>query len=187
MSTPMSIAALAITPLLACSVPASAAPTVDGWHSRLSLMGGLASDVAVYGVEAMWRVAWKHEALARHQLEATIGADLLRWDGRGGANGFLWDVSVTPYLRWRPHEPSWQHTFVQVGIGLHLLSHTHIDDARAFGSSLQFGERLAWGINFGAGNRYEMTLLLQHVSNGRIQEPNNGLTYFGATFGMPID
>lgn len=76
---------------------------------------------------------------------------------------------------------------VQVGIGLHLLSHTHIDDARASGSSLQFGERLAWGINFGAGNRYEVTLLLQHVSNGRIREPNNGLTYFGATFGMPID
>lgn len=56
MSTPISIVALAITPLLARSVPAAAAPMADGGHSRLSLMGGFASDVAAYGVEAMWRL-----------------------------------------------------------------------------------------------------------------------------------
>src|SRR5512144_2999539 len=68
MPTPISIVALSITPLLACSVPAAAAPMADGGHSRLSLVGGLASDVAAYGVEAMWHLPWKREALARHRL-----------------------------------------------------------------------------------------------------------------------
>ncbi|HEX6136303.1 MAG TPA: acyloxyacyl hydrolase [Casimicrobiaceae bacterium] len=156
-------------------------------HPRLSLTGGWGNGVAVFGVGGLWPLAWKRDELARHGLDAEIGADLLRWDGRDAGEGFLWDVGVTPYLRWRPDADAWHHTFVRLGIGVHLLSHTKIGDSRDLGSAFQFGERLAWGFNFGAGNRYEMTLLVQHVSNGRIKEPNDGLTYFGATLGIPVD
>jgi hypothetical protein len=183
------LSSLAATLLLGSAAEVAAAdasPPTDE-HVRLSLTGGWGNDVAVYGAGALWPLAWKRDEFARHGLDAEIGADLLRWDGRGAGEGFLWDVGVTPYLRWRPDAGGWHHMFVKLGIGIHLLSHTKIEGSREFGTPFQFGERLAWGFNFGAGNRYEMTLLVQHVSNARIKEPNDGLTYFGATLGIPVD
>jgi lipid A 3-O-deacylase len=173
----------------ASDLAAAADPAPDKEPSRLVLTGGYGQKVAVYGLGALWQIPVAVDTLARYELDTRLGADILRWDGpaSGNAGEFLWDAGVTPYLRWRPTEGTWHRSFAEVGVGVHLLSHTAINPSREFAIAFQFGERLAVGFDFGDRNRYEVALFVQHVSNAKIAEPNAGLTYFGATLGIPFD
>lgn len=91
-------------------------------------------------------------------------------DGRN-----LVDVSFIPTLQLNSAGGSW---FAEAGIGAHLLSHTKINN-RHFGTAFQFGEHLALGTRFGAQQQYVLAARLEHVSNGRIKQPNNGMTFAG--------
>ncbi len=66
--------------------------------------------------------------------------------------------------------------YVEGGAGIHLLSHTRIDE-RVFSTSFQFGELLGAGVNFGDREQYSIGVRIQHISNGRIKEPNDGITF----------
>lgn len=183
-------------PLLAVIVATTAAPAVaaerasDAEPPRLVLQGGSDGEIAVYGLGAIWPLPLFADTLSRHGLNLRMAADVLRWDARKSGetgNGFLWDVGITPYLRWRPADTAWHGFFVQGGLGLHLVSHTTIDPGRQLSTAFQFGEALAVGVNFGPRNRYEITAFARHVSNGDIEKPNWGFTYYGATLGIPLD
>ena len=76
--------------------------------------------------------------------------------------------------------------FVEGGLGFHLLSATRINNDRIFSTAFQFGEMVGVGTSFGSRNEYEVRLLVQHVSNGRIKLPNWGLTYPGITFSYAL-
>ena len=78
-------------------------------------------------------------------------------------------------LRWTTAAAS-VAVYAEIGVGVHLLSATRINEQREFGSALQFGEQGGAGFIFGAG-RYELGVYVQHISNGRIKEPNDGITY----------
>ena len=183
--------------LLALPFATSAQLTdATGW---LTATAGYGQRVAVYGVGAMWHVPWGEEMLARHGLDAWIGVDVMRWEGpalsnatsSAAADRFLWNGSLTPYLRWHPAEGVWRNTFLELGIGVQALSSTSItstaDYRRNFGTTVQFGERLAAGVSFGPRGRYEIASFVQHVSNAKIKEPNDGLTYFGVTLRFALD
>ena len=183
--------------LLAIPFAASAQRTdATEW---LTATAGYGQRVAVYGVGAMWHLPWGEEMLARHGLDARIGIDVLRWEGpalsnatsSAAADRFLWNGNVTPYLRWHPADGVWRNAFIEFGVGVQVLSGTSIsstaDYQRNFGSTLQFGERLAAGVSFGPHGRYEIAPFVQHVSNARIKLPNDGLTYFGVTIRLALD
>ena len=177
--------------LLAIPFAASAQRTdATEW---LTATAGYGQRVAVYGMGAMWHLPWGEEMLARHGLDARIGVDVMRWQGpaEGTADRFLWNGNVTPYLRWHPAESAWSNAFIELGVGVQVLSGTSIsstaDYQRNFGSTLQFGERLAAGLSFGPHGRYEIAPFVQHVSNARIKLPNDGLTYFGVTMRFALD
>ena len=67
--------------------------------------------------------------------------------------------------------------YIEVSIGLNLLSQTQINEDRDFSTGLQFGEFLGAGVSFGGRHQFDIGLRLQHVSNGGIKNPNDGLTY----------
>lgn len=155
---------------------------------------GLHDDIAVYGIGAAWRLPWGEETLSRYGLEARFGFDALQWASRdrdSQPERYLWDFGFTPYLRWRPSDATWNRTFVDVGLGIQLLTHTSIgvtpDKSRYFGSAFQFGERIAGGFNFGPHDTWELAVLVQHVSNAGINKLNYGLTYVGLSLGVPMD
>lgn len=156
---------------------------------RWVLTAGNAQKVAVYGIGASWEPSWDVDALARRGFKPGLGVDLMRWEGseRDAASRLLWDASITPRLRWRPAEGPWHRLFMDIGVGIHLLSSRTINVSRNFSTTFQFGERLAVGSNFGPRNRYEVAVFAQHVSNGGIKEPNDGLTYYGTTIGISFD
>jgi lipid A 3-O-deacylase len=88
----------------------------------------------------------------------------------------VYDFSVTPVVRLERPVGNCVF-FLELGVGLHALTHTYINADRTFGSAIQFGEFFGPGVRFGEGGRYEVSLRVQHVSNGGIRDPNDGLTY----------
>lgn len=65
--------------------------------------------------------------------------------------------------------------FVEGALGATLLEHHYRNGERRFSTKFQFNEQLAFGRAFG-GRRHELSLRLQHFSNGGIREPNPGET-----------
>jgi lipid A 3-O-deacylase len=95
-----------------------------------------------------------------------------------GPHHALWDLSAMPVLRIGNQATGATRGFLEVGVGVHVLSDSRIGPARGFGSSLQFGETLAAGLEFGEHHEQALTARLEHVSNGGLKSPNNGITFF---------
>lgn len=148
----------------------------------IEITGGYGHDVAIYGVAANWSSLCACAGLKRLGFDTRLVAQIGYWHGRQQPtpNSSLWDASVTPMLRWSTPEAANVRGFVEAGIGAHLLSATRINNDRVLSTALQFGETAGTGIAFGDRHRYELGVYVQHVSNARLKEPNNGLTYFGA-------
>jgi len=101
---------------------------------------------------------------------------------RGNAEHDLADLSVAPVVRLENRMGSAFAPYLEASIGLHLLSHTQINEIRQFSTAFQFGEFLGAGVAFGNNYRYNIALRVQHVSNGGIKNPNDGLTYGALVF-----
>ena len=138
--------------LLAIPFAASAQRTdATGW---LTATAGYGQRVAVYGIGAMWHMPWGEEMLARHGLDARIGVDVMRWDGPALSNAtssadtdrLLWNGNVTPYLRWHPADGVWRNTFIELGIGVQVLSGTSITSTPTIGATLAVRSSSANGL-----------------------------------------
>jgi len=82
------------------------------------------------------------------------------------------DVGFTPVFRIER-----KAIYVEAAIGVHLVT-THISAARTFSTALQFGDHVGAGFYFGPGQRYDLSLRLQHLSNGHIETPNPGINFW---------
>jgi lipid A 3-O-deacylase len=186
-------AATRIIALAVLGAPLAATAQQTDVSPSLSATYGYGQSVAVYGIGALWHVPWGAETLARHGLDVRLGVDVLRWqvNTQAPGNQFLWNGNVTPYLRWHPADGALRNMFVEIGVGLQLLSNVSLSSsprfAHDFSTALQFGERIAAGVTFGPRGRYEIAPFFQHVSNGGIKEPNDGLSYFGVTVRMALE
>jgi lipid A 3-O-deacylase len=174
----LALAGIALAPAVRA---ASLAP--DG----IDVTGGYGDNVAIYAVGVHWDSLCTCAAFKAAGFDVRLAAQLAYWDGREhpAANNSVWDGSLTPILRWSGPDTGPARLFVEAGIGAHLLSETRINTERVFSTAFQFGEIGIIGVGFGERHRYEIGALIQHVSNGAIKEPNNGLTYFGAIFRVP--
>jgi lipid A 3-O-deacylase len=158
--------------------------TPDG----IDLTGGYGNNVAIYGVGVHWDSICRCSALKSVGIDLRLAAQAAYWHGHENpaTNKSLWDFGLTPIFHWSGIDMGPARLFAEAGIGAHLLSKTRINTERVFSTAFQFGEIGVVGIGFGEKHRYEIGGLVQHISNGAIKEPNNGLTYFGAVFRMPL-
>lgn len=91
-------------------------------------------------------------------------------------------VGITPVLRLeRPRSDV--DLFLECGIGTRFLSDTRIYGSRAFSTAFQFGELIGVGLRFGPRQAYELGLRLEHVSNGGIKQPNDGIEFAAIRLG----
>lgn len=177
-----------VTGVLACTafVPvgdaASLAP--DG----VDLTFGQGHSVFVSGAALHWNSLCECVDLKEHAFDTRLVAQISYWHAQvhPTANGSLWDAGLTPMLRWLPPCCATAQPFLEAGIGVHLLSHTRINNNRDLGTAFQFGENAGGGIAFGENRRYELGVYVQHESNGSIKEPNNGLTYLGVVLRVAL-
>jgi hypothetical protein len=75
-------------------------------------------------------------------------------------------------LRLQP--ASWGDWFWEGGVGVDLLAPIYRTRDKRFSTVLNFGSHLAVGRRFGASAEQELTLRIQHFSNGGIRRPNPG-------------
>jgi hypothetical protein len=176
---------LATLPLGAAAespMPDGASFTVAYGKSQLS--GGHSTSVNVYGLALDWDF-WRRESSAEAgNFDARLVSELAYWQGNQHptSHGSLWDLGLTPVLRWTAPGATAPRFFAEGGIGINLLSATRINNDQIFSTAFQFGELVGAGLTFGQDHRYELELYLQHVSNANIKKPNGGLTYVGILF-----
>lgn len=129
-----------------------------------------------------------------------LGA-VLPWSpgGTGAVNGrsFAWDLFASQWLA--PREGSdarrsyaqvgaiatWRYRFDQgrspwfaeAGLGGTVMNHVYRTPERSFSTAFQFTEVLGLGRSFGERGEHELSVRLQHVSNGGIKKPNPGANF----------
>ncbi|HEY5899869.1 MAG TPA: acyloxyacyl hydrolase [Burkholderiales bacterium] len=147
-----------------------------------ALFAYAASAGAVDGVSAetgrgtrdvdLWRLGLQWHAHA-DWLAATRWR--LYWDlSAGGWHsdlGTVHDVGLTPVFRYAGADHG---VFYEAAIGFHVLSDSHINSDLGFSTRFQFGDHLAVGYRF---EGYDLSLRLQHLSNGGMRNPNPGINF----------
>jgi hypothetical protein len=88
-----------------------------------------------------------------------------------GDEGTVHDVGVTPVFRWSKAQ---RGPYLEGGIGVHVLSDSHINSDLGFSTRGQFGDHLGAGWHEG---RYDWQVRLQHLSNGGMRNPNPGINF----------
>jgi len=118
---------------------------------------------------AAWRTTAQMEIMAATLVGEQTGL-------RGQAIGAL---AVTPNLRWTrvdvPLSP-----YPEAGLGARTLSRTTTPYSTRFSTNFQFGEFAGIGFHPTRGGRLEISVRVEHISNGGIREPNAGVTFLGA-------
>ncbi|MFG5409782.1 acyloxyacyl hydrolase, partial [Piscinibacter sakaiensis] len=111
-------------------------------------------------------------ALGSGRLSGAWELVLGHWRGTAAepASGVT-QVGLTPLLRWTPAGSPW---FAEAGIGLHLVSPRYRNGDKRFGTRFNFGDVLAVGRRLGGAAGAELSLRLQHFSNGGLRRPNPG-------------
>ena len=145
----------------------------------LFVIGGRGNgvDVASVGLRTGPWKSWTSEGGWEYALSGEV--QIAGWRGRESeaAVRHIVDTSFTPVLSVRgPTGDGWR-PYLEVGFGAHLLSHTQINDDRIFSTAFQFGEFLGTGVQLGERNQYAVGVRVQHISNGGIKKPNNGITF----------
>ena len=90
---------------------------------------------------------------------------------------WLGQVGLIPVFRYRPAGGA-SPWFFEAGVGLTLTTSLYETDRKRFSTSFNFGDHIAMGRNFGQRNEHELSLRLQHFSNGGIKRPNPGENFF---------
>jgi hypothetical protein len=101
------------------------------------------------------------------------------WDNRSAArtNSSITEIGLTPVFRFQQNSISGPAPYAELGIGLHLLSETSVSTERQFGTNFQFGDHIGIGIRLGGKGQYDISYRYQHLSNGGIKDPNQGINF----------
>jgi hypothetical protein len=144
--------------------PTSGFVQLGNANSTNSVTGGLTWD---------WDRKWD---LGSGQLSGYYEGFLSVWsypDGTASGHTQLAQIGLTPVFRWTPSHGA-SPWFVEGGIGLTLTSKLYQPVGKRFSTAFNFGDQIALGRRFGDEGRHEVSLRLQHFSNGAIKHPNPG-------------
>lgn len=138
--------------------------------------GGANRDsVKVARLAAWWDSDWIWMAAPTRPLHLYWEANASYWSSDPGQSGndALWEVGFTPVLRMPLPANSGPQTYIEGGIGAHLISETEIEDID-LSSAFHFGSLIGIGMLLDQG-RLDVGLRLQHLSNAGIVQPNHGI------------
>jgi lipid A 3-O-deacylase len=138
------------------------------------------SMVNMYRVGALWK--WDNRVLNAGDWEVTGSweASLGTWRGYkpDANNQTITDIGITPVLRLAPKDGSGLAPYLEGAfLGLHLISPTYIYSNRRFSTAFQFGDAVGFGLTFGEHRQFDVGYRFQHLSNGDIKKPNDGIDF----------
>jgi hypothetical protein len=164
------------------AIPYLAPAQANGFRFHLGALFGLNASAKTISIGPVLTARGGSEAMG-------VGARLVRVAVWRGASVLLGrrrpaqrerkgvDVSAAPVLHFESDARRAFFPYREASVGLHLLSDTRINEERQFSTAFQFGEFLGVGAKFGENRQYDVAVRIEHVSNGGIKKPNDGLTY----------
>jgi lipid A 3-O-deacylase len=160
--------------LLLLSLMVARAFAVDG--SFIEYGQGNMVNMSRAGALWNWDRSWLNDG--NSQVTGFWEASLGRWHGHkpDDNNQTITEIGITPVFRLAQKNASGMLPYLEGGfVGLHLISPTFIYSGRKFGSAFQFGNHIGFGVRFGEHRQFDMGYRFQHMSNGGIKMPNQGI------------
>ncbi|WP_435628448.1 acyloxyacyl hydrolase [Candidatus Ferrigenium straubiae] len=153
---------------------------VDGMY--LEVGDGRSSNIARVGALWNWDKQWFAEGdwLVTGFWEASLGYWHSHSQAAGNQN--IKDIGITPVFRLQQKNPGVFAPYAEGAIGFHLITPTYINASRRFGSAFQFGDHLGVGARFGDRRQFDLGFRYQHLSNGGIKQPNQGINFSQVRF-----
>lgn len=132
------------------------------------------SDILRVGFQKKWRHNWFTGGA--WYLGGYWDTGLTRIKADTGHTSAVYDLNLTPVFRYQRDASlsSGVTPFAEAGIGVHLLSGTHVGTS-SLSTVFQFGSLLGLGVGFGERGQYELTYQYSYLSNANIKQPNDGL------------
>jgi hypothetical protein len=91
-----------------------------------------------------------------------------------GFNENITELGLTPAFRLQRNDL--KGPYVEAAVGFHVLSRTSLA-GRRFSTKVQFGEHLGIGYRLGKRGEFDVSFRYQHISNGDIKKPNDGIDF----------
>lgn len=155
----------------------SAAASEGVLNPAIEFGNGDYTDMMRVAVSLDWDKRWFDDGdwLVTGFWEASLG----EWKGKSavGNNQSIVDFGITPVFRLQQKSLSGLAPYAEGAIGFHLISPTFVYANRKFGSAFQFGDHIGFGIRFGERYQYDLGYRYQHLSNGSIKQPNQGINF----------
>ncbi len=170
--------------LLFLSLTATSAHSVDGvymeygWGDKSLISTPAMAKMYRLGATWNWGRSWLNDG--DWHITGFWDVSLAQWHGEkpGDSNQTVTDFGVTPVFRLAPKEGAGMVSYLEAGLlGIHLISPTYLYSDRRFSTAFQFGHILGFGVSLGEHRQFELGYRHQHVSNGDIKLPNNGIDF----------
>jgi hypothetical protein len=158
--------------LLAAFLACTTLAAVGAERGEMFVEAGRGDEIDVAGLGWSFPFAGDREGW---QWRALLRGALLRGREPPPAERTIWVASFIPSVRRRLATFSGAELYFEVGIGLSGLSHTRINSERRLSTAFQFSELAGLTLDVGGGSAF--SLRLQHISNGGVKHPNDGLTF----------
>lgn len=168
---------LRIASLIAIAVTgaclSSSALAIDS--ASLEFATGNKTKMLRLGLQSNWDNKWF--ASNGTHLGGYWDGTLAQWQGnnfqgKGGTQN-LTDIGITPVFRFQ--NDSKKGLYGEAAIGLHVLSEIYDNNSRHFSTNFQFGDHI--GIGYVTQTGWDISLKIQHYSNGGIKHPNPGVNF----------
>ena len=165
-----------VVALLAAS---SAAHAVDGLSFEYGHSHSSNVNVNLYRASAQWNWDKKLIDMGRWHLGGYWETSFGYWDNNSVAktHDSIFDFGFTPVFRFEPNNLNGFSPYAELGVGVHVLSHTSVSPQRQFGSAFQFGDHVGAGVRFGEKGQFDIGYRYQHLSNAGIKQPNQGINF----------
>ncbi len=126
------------------------------------------------GIKKNWRHSWFTGGA--WYLGGYWDTELAVMEADRGNTEEVFGLSITPVLRYQRDArlSSGVTPFAEAGLGVHLLSGTHIGN-NDLSTAFQFASLVGVGLGFGERGQYELTYRFTHFSNADIKQPNDGI------------
>jgi lipid A 3-O-deacylase len=180
--------AAAVSFFVLCSLsgnPCYAADAASFASDGVSFEAGSGTGAEMWrlGITKNWQKKWL--PMGNWRLGGYWEAQFGQWSGSDTRT--VTDIGLTPVFRLQQTELSKISPYVEAGIGVHVITPTYLDDSRRFGGAFQFGDHVGAGARFGEHGKYDFGLRFQHISNGGIKKPNNGINFTQIRFLYHLD
>jgi hypothetical protein len=162
-------------------LPACVTSAFDGMGLELGRSRPSAARLVRVHIIKDWR-AW--ELGSRWQAVSYWEGQLGYWDNEssGPDTPDVWELAVAPVVRLQPRSADKVTPYLEFASGPRLISEKLVNERRELGGHFQFGSHLGFGLRFGERQRYDLSVRVQHISNARIKQPNDGINFASMRF-----